>query len=183
MLTVTLHYYNCTKFYSQNARAPAFLFICNCFFAKLVQQIIQGHLTTLPTQIGYPTGVSTRVLQKTNPSRLLTMLLTLSIIEQVNNQNCQKSFTFRVKNIVRNEKKHKTKLDVRFFERNYPCGSIPSLRRKYWPHNSFQHLQDHFFLLSMNWFKKKIKWRQNKLQSNLKWWYTKTFIFHWVSYW
>ena len=81
------------------------------------------------------------------------------------------------------KKKHKTKLDVRFFERNYPCGSIPSLRRKYWPHNSFQYLQDHFFLLSTNLFKKKIKWRQNKLQSNLKWWYTKTFIFHWVSYW
>ena len=183
MLTVTHTLLQLHEIYSQNARAPAFLFICTSFFAKLVQQIIQGHLTTLPTQLGYPTGVSIRVLQKTNLSRLLTMLLTLSIIEQVINQNCQKSFTFRVKNIVKNEKKHKTKLDVRFFERNYPCGSIPSLRRKNWPHNSFQYLQDHFFLLSMNLFKKKIKWRQNKLQSNLKWWYTKTFIFHWVSYW
>ena len=70
-----------------------------------MQQIIQGHLTTLPTQLGYPTGVSIRVLQKTNLSRLLTMLLTLSIIEQADNQNCQKSFTFRVKNVVKNEKK------------------------------------------------------------------------------
>ena len=45
------------------------------------------------------------------------MLLRLSIINPINNQNCQKSLGFRVKNIVKNELKlkHKIKLAMRFF--------------------------------------------------------------------
>ena len=63
------------------------------------------------TQLGYIFGYS----KKTNLSGLLTMLLRLSIINPINNQNCQKSLGFRVKNIVKNEWKHKIKLAMRFF--------------------------------------------------------------------
>ena len=62
-----------------------------------------GQLKTLGAQMGYPIGVRIWVLQKTNLLRLLTMLLWLSIIKPINNQNCQKSLGFRVKNIVKNE--------------------------------------------------------------------------------
>ena len=62
-----------------------------------------GQLKTLGAQMGHPIGVRIWVLQKTNLLRLLTMLLWLSIIKPINNQNCQKSLGFRVKNIVKNE--------------------------------------------------------------------------------
>ena len=51
---------------------------------------------------------------------------------------------------------HKTKLAVRSFERAFSMWTCYVFRRKYWPHNSFQHFQDHFFILSMNLFIKKI---------------------------
>ena len=58
--------------------------------------------------VGYPNGLPNRgtylgTPKKPNLSRLLTMLLWLSIIKLINNQNCQKSLGFRVKNIVKNE--------------------------------------------------------------------------------
>ena len=63
-----------------------------------------GQLKTLGTQMGYPNGVPIWVLQKkpNKSSRLLTMLLRLSIVKPINNQNCQKSLGFRVKNIKLN---------------------------------------------------------------------------------
>ena len=71
---------------------------------------------------GYPNGVPNwgtylGTPKKTNLSRILAMLLWLSIITPINNRNCQKSLGFRVKNIVKNDYKYKPKLAVRFFER------------------------------------------------------------------
>ena len=58
-----------------------------------------GQLKTLGTQLGYLFGYS----KKTNLSRLLAMLLWLSIVKPINNRNCQKSLGFRVRNIVKTE--------------------------------------------------------------------------------
>ena len=49
------------------------------------------------TKLGYLFGYSI----KANLSRLLTMLLRLSVINPINNQNCQNSLDFRVKKIVK----------------------------------------------------------------------------------
>ena len=48
-------------------------------------------------------GIYLGTPKKTNLSRLFTMLLRLLIIKPINNKNCQISFEFRVKNIVKNE--------------------------------------------------------------------------------
>ena len=50
-----------------------------------------GQLKTLGIQMGYPIGVPIWLLQKTNLSGLLTMLLRLSRIKPINNQDYQKS--------------------------------------------------------------------------------------------
>ena len=60
-------------------------------------------LKTLGTQMGYPIGVPIWVLQETNLSGLLTILLRWSIIKPINIQNYQKSRGFRVKNILENK--------------------------------------------------------------------------------
>ena len=65
---------------------------------------------------GTQSGYLFRYSEKANLSRLLTSLLKLSIIKPINNQNCQKSLGFRVKKIMENEEKHKTKLALRSFE-------------------------------------------------------------------
>ena len=107
-------------------------------------------------QLGYLFGYS----KETNLSRLLKMLLRLSIIRPINKI---------VKNHLGSEwrtswkmnKNIKLNLPWDFSDALYPCGSVPSFRRKYRSQNSSQHLQDHFFILSINLLNKKINWRQN----------------------
>ena len=60
-------------------------------------------LKTLGTQMGYRIGVPIWVLQETNLSGLLTILLRWAIIKPINIQNYQKSRGFRVKNILENK--------------------------------------------------------------------------------
>ena len=50
-----------------------------------------GQLKTLGIQMGYLIGVPIWLLQKTNLSGLLTILLRLSRIKPINNQDYQKS--------------------------------------------------------------------------------------------
>ena len=108
------------------------------------------------TQLGYLFGYS----KETNLSRLLKMLLRLSIIRPINKI---------VKNHLGSEwrtswkmnKNIKLNLPWDFSDALYPCGSFSSFRRKYWPQSNFQHLQDNFFILSIKLFNKKINWRRN----------------------
>ena len=141
-------------------------------------KLLKGQLKTLGTQSGYPLVYLLGYSKKTNPSRLLVMLLKLSIIMPINNQSCQKPLRFRVKNIVKIGKSIKQSLRE-FFRTSFIHVEwiLPLFQKKYWPFNIFQYLQDHFFILSMNIFTpKKIINTKINYNLNLKWWYTKTYF-------
>ena len=48
-----------------------------------------------------------------------------------------------------------------FLNALFQFGIVPLFRKKDWPDSNFQHLHDHFFILSINLISKKINWRQN----------------------
>ena len=85
---------------------------------------------TLGTQMGYSVGVPTWLLQKTNLSELLTILLRLSIIKPISNQITKNHLGPEFKTSQKMNKDIKTKLTLRIFERPLSMWKPYVIRKK-----------------------------------------------------